>query len=125
MTICSLMTYQNLISKSDIKLQMLNALLIDSGKRKTDMTIERGGKEMKKKLAKLWQGFLIISIPISVISLVICGCCLDSESIIPIVIGTINLLWLFLIVEANLPNKEENKGKDKDDEIIVEEDRIA
>lgn len=125
MTICSLMTYQNLISKSDIKLQMLNALLIDSGKRKTDMTIERGGKEMKKKLAKLWQGFLIISIPISVISLVICGCCLDSESIIPIVIGTINLLWLFLIVEANLPNKEENKGKDKDDEIIIEEDRIA
>ena len=84
------------------------------------MTIKEVG-QMKKKLAKLWQGFLIISIPISVISLVICGCCLDSESIIPIVVGTINLLWLFLIVEANLPNKEESKGKDNDDEINFEE----
>lgn len=78
---------------------------------------------MKKKLAKLWQVFLIISIPISVISLVICGCCLDSESIIPIIIGTINLLWIALIVAAN--TDEESKRKDKDDEIIVEEDRIA
>ena len=76
---------------------------------------------MKKKISRLWNNFLILSIPLSIISLVICGCCLDSESIIPIVVGTINLLWLFLIVEANLPNKEESKGKDNDDEINSEE----
>lgn len=75
---------------------------------------------MKKKLAKLWQGFLIISIPINVISLVICGCCLDSESIIPIVVGTINLSWIALIVEANLPEKEgEKNDKNKPDRAEI------
>ena len=75
---------------------------------------------MKRKLAKLWQGFLIISIPINVISLVICGCCLDSESIIPIVIGTINLSWIALIVEANLPEKEgEKNGKNRPDRAEI------
>ena len=75
---------------------------------------------MKKKLAKLWQEFLIISIPLSIISLVICGCCLDSESIIPIIIGTINLLWIALIVEANLPEKEgEKNDKNKSDRAEI------
>lgn len=78
---------------------------------------------MKKKLAKLWQGFLLVSVPLNIFSLVICACCLDSESIIPIIIGTLNLLWIALIVVAN--TDEEPKRKDKDDEIIVEEDRIA
>lgn len=78
---------------------------------------------MKKKLWKIWQRFLLVSIPLNIFSLVICACCLDSESIIPIIIGTLNLLWIALIVVAN--TDEESKRKDKDDEIIVEEDRIA
>lgn len=66
---------------------------------------------MKKKLRKIWNYFLVFSIPFSIISLVICACCLDSESIIPIIIGTINLLWLLLITEAN--TEQENNRKDR------------
>lgn len=40
MIICSLMTYLNRISRSGIKLQMLNALLTDSGKQKINGTID-------------------------------------------------------------------------------------
>lgn len=78
---------------------------------------------MKKKLRKVWNNYLIISIPINIISLIICACCLDSESILPIIVGMINLIWIALIVVAN--SDEEPKRKDKDDEIIVEENRIA
>ena len=70
-----------------------------------------GREKMKKKLWKIWQRFLLVSVPLNIFSLVICACCLDSESIIPIIIGTINLLWIALIVVAN--TDEESKRKDR------------
>lgn len=53
MTICLLMTYLNRISKSDIKLQMLNVLLTDSGKQKINGTINGERKNEEKVMENL------------------------------------------------------------------------
>lgn len=53
MTICLLMTYLNRISRSGIKLQMLNALLTDSGKQKTNGTIDGERKNEEKVVENL------------------------------------------------------------------------
>ena len=72
---------------------------------------------MKKKLWKIWQHWLVISIPVNVISAVICGCMLDSKSHIPMIVLAINLAWLFILVEANAESKN-TKRKDKETDEI-------
>ena len=76
---------------------------------------------MRKKLWKIWQTFLILSIPGSIISLFVMACCLDSESHIPAVIMAINILWLLLLSTANsdIGAEKKKKEKEKDDEISV------
>ena len=60
---------------------------------------------MKKRLWKIWQRWLVCSIPINIISLIICACMFDSESNIPLIVGAINMVWLTIIVIANSDNK--------------------
>lgn len=60
---------------------------------------------MKEKISRLWKNFLILSIPLSIISLIICACMFDSESNIPLIIGAINMVWLTIIVIANSDHK--------------------
>lgn len=86
-------------------------------KRKIVGTI-KWGKDMKKKLHRLWQRLLVLSIPVSVIGTIFWACCLDSESILPIVMLSINGSWLFLLVEANKDEKEtENEIRNQTDEF--------
>lgn len=75
---------------------------------------------MKKKLRKVWQRWLVLSIPISIIGIIFWACCLDSESILPIVMLSINGSWLFLLVEANKDEKE-TKNEITDNEDYFEE----
>lgn len=51
---------------------------------------------MKNKILK---GLFIFNL----FSMIICGCMLDSDSYIPIVIVSINALYLFLFTLANAP----------------------
>lgn len=60
---------------------------------------------MKKKLWKVWQRWLICSVPINIISLIIMACMFDSESNIPLIVGAINMVWLTIIVIANSDHK--------------------
>ena len=60
---------------------------------------------MKRKLWRAWQFLLVMSIPASIISLIIMACMFDSESNIPLIIGAINMVWLTIIVIANSDHK--------------------
>ena len=64
---------------------------------------------MKRRLWKMWQGWLRASIPINIISWLFFACCLDSKSIIPAVICIVNGLWLGLIAVANSPRNERRR----------------
>lgn len=68
---------------------------------------------MKRKLWKIWQRWLVLSIPANIISLIICACMFDSESIVPLVIGAINLIWLTIIVIANSDNADKGSKERK------------
>lgn len=71
---------------------------------------------MKKKISRLWKSFLILSIPLSIISLIICACMFDSESKLPLIIGAINLIWISIIVIANSDNADK-RSKERKHEI--------
>ena len=73
---------------------------------------------MKRKLWKIWQKWLRISIPLNLISWIFFVCCIDSETLVPTIICLINGAWLCLIAVANTPKK---KGETSD-EIIIEQD---
>lgn len=75
---------------------------------------------MKKKLKKVWNEFLKISIPISIIGTIFWACCIDSKSILPIIMLAINVSWLFLMVEANTDERE-SKDEVRNHEDIFEE----
>lgn len=73
---------------------------------------------MRKRLRKVWQFWLVISIPICFIRAIFWVCCLDSESVIPIIMCGLNVGWLFLMCMANdesrIDKKEVTHGtKDK------------
>ena len=63
---------------------------------------------MKRKLWKIWKGFLKVSIPINIVSWIFFACCLDSKSIIPAIVCLVNGLWICLIATAN---SDERKRK--------------
>lgn len=71
---------------------------------------------MKRKMWRMWQKFLRISIPLNLISWIVCACCLDSKSIIPAVVCIINGLWISLLAVANSPR---NERREHEDEISV------
>lgn len=73
---------------------------------------------MRRKMWRVWQKFLRVSIPLNLISWLICACCIDSKSIIPAVICIINGMWLSLICAANTP-KNERRGYE--DEISIKD----
>lgn len=75
---------------------------------------------MKKKIKKVWNNFLIVSIPISIIGTIFWTCCLDSKSILPIIMLGVNVSWLLLLVEANKDEKE-TKNEITDNEDYFEE----
>ena len=76
---------------------------------------------MRKKLWKIWQTFLILSIPGSIISLFIMACCLDSKNHVPAIIMAVNMGWLLILAIANsdIGTEKKKKEKEKDDEISV------
>lgn len=71
---------------------------------------------MKRKLWRAWQLLLVMSIPASIISLIICACMFDSESKLPLIIGAINLIWISIIVIANSDNADK-RSKERKHEI--------
>lgn len=72
---------------------------------------------MKKKLWRIWQAFLILSIPLNIVSLVICGCMLDSKSHIPLIVCGINILWLVWLMVCNAEKNEKKSHEDKEDDL--------
>lgn len=74
---------------------------------------------MKRKLWKIWQKWLRISIPVNLISWIFFVCCIDSETLVPTIICLINGVWLCLIAAANSGDRK--KGETSD-EIIIEKD---
>ena len=74
---------------------------------------------MKRKIWRMWQKWLRLSIPLNLISWIFFACCLDSKSIVPAVVCVINGLWLGLIAWANTPPKNERRGHE--DEISIKE----
>lgn len=56
---------------------------------------------MKRKLKKLWQMILVLSIPISIAGLIFWGCCIDGGGKLPVIMCGINAGWLLLICAAN------------------------
>lgn len=75
---------------------------------------------MRRRLWKMWQKWLRLSIPLNLICWIVCACCLDSKSIVPAVICVINALWIMLLAMANNPERN-NKKRGYEDEIRVEE----
>lgn len=73
---------------------------------------------MKRKLWRAWQGWLIVSIPMNIISLIIAACCFDSDSIIPIIVAAVNLIWLTIIIIANSDRDKNRKRREYKDEFI-------
>lgn len=80
---------------------------------------------MKKKLWKIWQMFLIISIPLSIISLIICGLTLDSNTPAPTIIGLVNLLWLIWLMICNDPSRINKKDRRNKKNEYKDKDNIA
>lgn len=75
---------------------------------------------MKKKLWKIWRGWLVLSIPANIISMLVMACMLDSESKIPAIVMAVNLVWLAILFIANDDIATPKKRKEKnDDEINV------
>ena len=70
---------------------------------------------MRKKLWKIWQTFLILSIPGSIISLFIMACYLDEDSYIPAIVMGVNLAWLCLLGAANCKGRDKNVKKNRFD----------
>ena len=61
---------------------------------------------MKKYIKKVWQALLFISIPISVVIIILSVCALDSESNIPIIVLSISAAWMLLLTVANDPYRK-------------------
>ena len=79
-------------------------------------------KKFRKIVWKIWGCFLIISVPANILSLLFMACCMDSDSVIPPIVVTINASWLLLLIIANDPvriekerrKKEAKKGETRD-----------
>lgn len=64
---------------------------------------------MRRRVWKIWQKWLRLSIPLNLICWIVCACCLDSKSIIPAIVCLVSGLWLTLLVWANSGSR--NNGK--------------
>lgn len=96
-----------------------------TGKQRTDGITKERANGMKKKLVKVWNAFLVISVYVAIIGIVFWTCCVDSDSNIPMIMLAINEAWLVLIFVANDPNRIERKekkkhGNDNYDDGIIE-----
>lgn len=69
---------------------------------------------MKKKLWKIWQRFLPVSIWIAIAAIIISGCCLNSEKIIPVIVMGLSFVWLTIILIANDPARIEKEKRIKE-----------
>lgn len=77
---------------------------------------------MRKKIWKVWQKFLVLSIPASVIVILLSACCLDGDSILPLIAMALGFGWLLLLIIAN---DEKCTKKEKHNETRVKRDKSA
>ena len=73
---------------------------------------------MRRRVWKIWQKWLRLSIPLNLICWIVCACCLDSKSIIPAIVCLVSGLWITLLIVANSPRKER---REYEDEISIED----
>ena len=85
----------------------------------TNTTIE--GVGLKKRLRKVWQIWLVISIPISILGIFYWSCHIGNGSIFPIIMWFLNMGWLAIIFVANDETRIE-KEKEKKHGIKSEKD---
>lgn len=70
-------------------------------------------KRFRKIVWKIWKIFLVISIPLSIASMFLMAMCVDSDTPIPAIIGTINASWLLLLAIANDSYRIEQEKKNR------------
>lgn len=68
---------------------------------------------MKKWLRKMWQIWLVISIPISILGIFYWSCHIGNGSIFPIIMWVLNMGWLALIFVANDETRIEKEKEKK------------
>lgn len=73
---------------------------------------------MKRKLKKLWQLWLRVSIPLNIFAFIIALCCVDSEKFyIPLTVALISGAWLILLAVAN-----DDGGRNRYEDDYIEDD---
>lgn len=84
-------------------------------------------RKFRKIVWKIWRVWLVVSIPINIISLFFMACCLDSDIIWPGIIGLINVSWLLVLIIANDPYRldKEKRERRKENETRDKENHIA
>lgn len=70
-------------------------------------------KKVRRIVWKIWKCWLVISIPLNILSLLFMACCMDSDTVIPAIVATINASWLLLICISNDPYRLEQQRKRK------------
>ena len=91
--------------------------------RKPNINTTIEGVGMKKRLRKVWQIWLVISIPISILGIFYWSCHIVNGSIFPIIMWVLNMGWLALICVANDETRIE-KEKEKKHETKNTKNRI-
>lgn len=66
---------------------------------------------MKRILRRVWGVILVVLIPINILSLFFIACCLESDTIVPVVIGLLNVSYLLCVMIANDPYRNDKKKK--------------
>ena len=67
-------------------------------------------KRFKKKLGKIWQMFLVLSIPTNILIFILGACFLDSDSLVPGIVCAVSGCWLLWLTICNERNTEKKKG---------------
>lgn len=80
---------------------------------------------MKRNIRMIWKWFLILSIPANIISLFFMACCMDSDTPIPFIVGSINAGWLLLLAIANEDRDKNKKREETGVEVRNQESRAV
>ena len=78
-------------------------------------------KRIRKIVWKIWQTWLILSIPLNIGNFIFWGCCLESRTVTPVIMCVISGAWLMLLSIATTKDKERRR---KEDDIEIEEDAL-
>ena len=77
-------------------------------------------KMFKKKLWKIWQIFLVLSIPTNILLFILGACFLDSDSLIPGIVCAVSGCWLLWLTICN-ERSSKNKREEYIDEISIKD----